>query len=139
VKLSARNILPGTVASVKKGAVNAEVILNLKGGPVIAAIITNSSADNLGLKEGVEAFAIIKASTIIVEMDLPGKVCGRNIINGTVTSVVDGPASAEVGVDIGAGNVLTAVITESSAKKMELKTGSNVSLIINESGIILGV
>ena len=118
MKLSARNVLSGTVASVKKGAVNAEVILNLKGGASIAAIITNSSADNLGLKEGVEACAIIKASNIIVGTNLhDAKISARNSMCGTVTTVVDGPVSAEIGVDVGNGNVLTAVITEGSAKK----------------------
>ncbi len=139
MKLSARNVLTGTVASVTKGAVNTEVVLNLKGGPAIAAIITNSSADNLGLKAGVEASAIIKASNIIVGTDIQGKISARNIISGTVTGVVEGPVSAEVGVDIGAGNTLTAVITETSAKSLGLKTGSKASLIIKASGIIIGV
>lgn len=140
MKLSARNVLKGTVTSVKKGAVNAEVVLNLKGGPAIAAIITNSSVDSLALKEGGEACAIIKASNIIVGTNIhDANISARNIICGTVTKVLEGPVSAEIGVDIGAGNTLTAVITEASAKSLDLKAGSHACLIIKASGIILGV
>jgi molybdate transport system regulatory protein len=107
------------VASFKKGAVNAEVVLNLKGGPAITAIITNSSADNLALKQGDGACAIIKASNIIVGTDLhDAKMSARNIMRGIVIKIVEGPVSAEVGVDIGAGNILTSIITSESAKKI---------------------
>jgi molybdate transport system regulatory protein len=70
MKLSARNVLSGTVASVRKGAVNTEVILDLKGGSALVSVITNTSADNLALKQGTAAFAIVKASSIIVGTDL---------------------------------------------------------------------
>ena len=138
MKLSARNVLTGTVASITKGAVNAEVVLTLKGGPTVAAIITNTSVDSLGLKVGGEASAIIKASNIIVGTDIQGKLSARNIFCGAVTSVIDGPVSAEVGVDIGAGNTLTAVITETSAKNLGLAVGGKACLIIKASGIIIG-
>ena len=49
MKISARNVLPGTVKSVEKGAVNAEVILTLWGGETMASIITNTSVDALQL------------------------------------------------------------------------------------------
>ena len=140
MKLSARNVLPGTVASIKKGAVNTEVVLNLKDGPAIAAVITNSSVDSLALKEGANACAIIKASNILVGKDFnDAKISARNILRGTVTNIIDGPVSAEVGVDIGNGNVLTAIITEASAQNLALKAGDNAYLIIKASGVIIGV
>jgi len=64
--LSARNRLAGTVRQVRRGAVNAEVTLELPGGAVIAAIITETSADVLGLAEGATATAIFKASSVIL-------------------------------------------------------------------------
>jgi molybdopterin-binding protein len=69
MKLSARNILKGKVVKVTKGAVNAEVILELPGGTQLVSIITNTSVENLGLKDGKEAYAIIKASNIMVGID----------------------------------------------------------------------
>ncbi len=69
MKLSARNILKGTVKKVTKGAVNSEVILELPGGVQVVSIITNGSVDNLGLKEGKQAYAVIKASSVMVAVD----------------------------------------------------------------------
>jgi molybdate transport system regulatory protein len=140
MKLSARNVLSGTVTSVKKGVVNAEVTLNVKGGPSISAIITNTSVENLALKEGVEAFAIIKASSIIVGTDLhDAKVSARNIICGTVSKVIEGPVSAEVDMDIGGGITLTATITEESAKNLGLKAGGHACAMFKAPCVILGV
>jgi molybdate transport system regulatory protein len=69
MKFSARNTLPGTVSKVTKGAVNTEVVMTLKGGQEVVAVITNTSADALGLKAGKSAYAIIKASSVIVAVD----------------------------------------------------------------------
>jgi molybdopterin-binding protein len=69
MKLSARNVLKGRVIKVIKGAVNAEVTLELPGGVQIVSIITNSSVENLELKEGREAYAVIKASNVMVAVD----------------------------------------------------------------------
>jgi molybdate transport system regulatory protein len=69
MKISARNQLKGTVAKITPGPVNAEVILTLDGGQQVAAIITNQSLNTLGLAVGKPAYAIIKASTILVGVD----------------------------------------------------------------------
>jgi molybdopterin-binding protein len=69
MKLSARNVLKGKVTKVVKGAVNSEVTLELPGGTQITSIITNGSVENLGLKEGKEAYAVIKASNVMVAVD----------------------------------------------------------------------
>jgi molybdopterin-binding protein len=69
MKLSARNILKGKVVKLTKGAVNSEVTLQLAGGEQIISIITNTSAENLNLKVGGEAYAIIKASNVMVGID----------------------------------------------------------------------
>ena len=66
MKISARNVLPGTVTGITKGAVNAEVALSLRGREIVIAVITNASVDRLGLEPGIEAFAIIKASDVMV-------------------------------------------------------------------------
>ena len=69
MKLSARNVLKGKVKNLNHGAVNSEVIVQLKDGAEIVSIITKSSAENLGLKEGKEVYAIIKASNVILATD----------------------------------------------------------------------
>lgn len=69
MRLSARNVLKGKVVKVTKGAVNSEVILELPGGEKLVSIITNSSVKSLGLVKGKEAYAVIKASSIMVAVD----------------------------------------------------------------------
>ena len=69
MKLSARNMLKGTVVKVTRGAVNAEVTIRLEGGTEVVAIITNASVDRLGLKENVPAYAVVKASSVMVAVD----------------------------------------------------------------------
>jgi molybdopterin-binding protein len=69
MKISARNILQGKEIQITKGAVNAEVIIELPGGSQLVSIITNSSVENLGLEEGKQAYAVIKASNIMVAVD----------------------------------------------------------------------
>jgi molybdopterin-binding protein len=69
MKISARNILKGKVVKVITGAVNSEVTIELPGGLRLVSIITNHSVENLGLAEGKEAYAIIKASNILIGVD----------------------------------------------------------------------
>ena len=69
MKLSARNILKGKVVKIVRGAVNSEVIIELPGGAQVVSIITNSSVDALQLAEGKEAYAVIKASSVLVAVD----------------------------------------------------------------------
>ena len=69
MKISARNILKGKIVKLVHGAVNSEVIIELPGGTRLVSIITNSSVENLSLAEGKEAYAIIKASNVMVGVD----------------------------------------------------------------------
>ena len=69
MKLSARNLLQGKVVKIVKGAVNSEVTIELPGGEKLVSIITNASVAALGLKKGKEAYAVIKASSIMVAVD----------------------------------------------------------------------
>ena len=69
MKISARNILKGKVIKVVRGAVNSEVTIELPGGTQLVSIITNTSVDTLGLTEGKQAYAIIKASNVMVGVD----------------------------------------------------------------------
>lgn len=66
VRFSARNQFAGKVTSVSKGAVNSEVAIELPGGTVIYAVITNEAVLELGLKPGAAATALIKASHVVL-------------------------------------------------------------------------
>jgi molybdopterin-binding protein len=69
MKISARNILKGRVKQIKPGAVNTEVIIELPGGSAVVSIITKESADRLGLAVGKEAYAITKASNVMIGVE----------------------------------------------------------------------
>jgi molybdopterin-binding protein len=69
MKLSARNILKGKVIKITEGAVNSEIVLELTGGSQVVSIITKESATNLGLAVGKPAYAIIKASNVMIGVD----------------------------------------------------------------------
>ena len=67
--LSARNQFRGTVASVERGAVMSEVVIDIGGGHRIVSLISTSSVKRLKLKKGSTAVAIIKATEVIVSTD----------------------------------------------------------------------
>jgi molybdopterin-binding protein len=69
MEISARNVLKGTVKAIEVGAVNTEVLLEIAPGVEIAAIITKSSAEKLGLAAGKQAYAVIKSSDVMVAID----------------------------------------------------------------------
>jgi molybdopterin-binding protein len=69
VKISARNQIKGKVLEVRKGATTAHVRLEIAPGRVITASITNEAVDDLGLKAGDTATAVIKASDVMIAVD----------------------------------------------------------------------
>lgn len=68
MKISARNVLKGTIVDVVKGTTTAHVRIDV-GGAIVTASITNESVDDLGLKKGQTASAIIKSSDVMVAID----------------------------------------------------------------------
>ena len=69
MKVSARNVLKGTIKQVIKGAVNTEVTLEVAPGVEITSIITSTSAEQLELAEGKVAYAVIKSSNVMIAVD----------------------------------------------------------------------
>jgi molybdopterin-binding protein len=68
VKLSARNMIKGKISAVKEGPVSTEVILDVNGTQVVSSI-TSTSAKAMSLKAGDEAYAVIKASSVMIAKD----------------------------------------------------------------------
>jgi molybdopterin-binding protein len=66
MKISARNVLKGTIKQLTHGAVNSEVVVELPGGVEIVSIITKHSAEALELAVGKEVYAVIKASDVMI-------------------------------------------------------------------------
>ena len=70
MRISARNVLKGKITAVVKGQTTAHVKIELAGGQVVTAAITNDSVDELGLKVGGSAAAVVKASDVMIAVDL---------------------------------------------------------------------
>lgn len=69
MKISARNTLKGKVKKVTPGLVNSEVVVELPGGMEVVSVITKTSAEALGLKEGKEVYAVVKATSVMIAVD----------------------------------------------------------------------
>jgi molybdate transport system regulatory protein len=69
MKVSARNALPGMIRKIERGAVNAEVVIEVAQGLQIISVITLDAVDNLKLKVGDRAYAVIKASSVMIGVD----------------------------------------------------------------------
>ncbi|MFT3931136.1 MAG: TOBE domain-containing protein [Spongiibacteraceae bacterium] len=139
MKTSARNQLRGKVKSIKKGAVNGDVILDLGDGLEIFANITNESIDELQLAYGKDAIAIIKSSFVILSPDKNVRISARNRLVGTVVKTIAGAVNSEVKVELPGGRILTAVITNESMQEFGFVPGSECCALVKASHVIIAV
>jgi molybdate transport system regulatory protein len=140
MRTSARNMLLCKVAEVKRGAVNAEIILDVSDDLRLVAIITEESVKTLELKRGMEVFALIKSSFVLLAPEGEiGRISARNIFSGTVARREDGAVNSEIILDIGSGKTLAAIITMESARSLDFKVGDRASALIKASHIILAI
>ena len=143
VKTSARNQLYGTVSHITRGSINDEVSLMLPGGHTIVAVLTHESTEALGLAVGTAAFALIKASWVVLFVEdtggAPLKLSARNQLRGVVQNVKRGAVNAEVSLALDGGAVVTAVVTNQSADSLGLAEGASAVAAFKASSVILGV
>lgn len=69
MQISARNALKGRIKRITVGAVNTEILIELAGGAEMVSVITRTSADKMKLTEGSEAYAVVKASDVMIAVD----------------------------------------------------------------------
>ena len=158
MKTSARNQLFGTIVSIAHGAVNDEVTMKLPGGQQIVAVITCESTETLGLTAGATAYALVKASWVMLAVgnpDTPASVAplrlsARNQLHGRISQIVPGAVNAEVSLVLDAGaatddagaahapTVVTAVVTNESVRELGLAVGMPAIAAFKASSVILG-
>lgn len=140
MKTSARNQFLGKVTAVKKGAVNDEIDIDVTGGLKIVAVVTHESTEGLGLKVGAEAFALVKASSVIlVTEDSDARFSARNRVSGTISRVHEGAVNSEVVIEVPGGGAIAAVVTNESCKALGLASGKKATAIFKASSVIVGV
>ena len=140
MKTSARNQFAGTVCAVRTGAVNDEIELQVIGGLAIVATVTRESRNELGLEVGTKAFALVKASSILLMTDAGDvRLSARNQLAGTVSRVVPGAVNTEVVLQLPGGGSVAAVITNESVSALGLAPGIPATAAFKASSVILGV
>ncbi|SAL22536.1 molybdenum-pterin binding protein [Caballeronia sordidicola] len=140
MRTSARNQFVGEVVDVKHGAVNDEILLRAKDGLEIVSVITHGSATSLGLVAGKAAFALVKASSVIVMVDVANsQTSARNSFAGTISAVTPGAVNTEVVITVAGGAQIAAIVTNESAQRLALATGKLATAIFKASSVIIGV
>jgi molybdopterin-binding protein len=69
MKISARNVLKGTITEIVKGATTSHVRIDIGGGTIVTSSITNEAVADLKLEKGKQAYAVVKASDVMVGID----------------------------------------------------------------------
>lgn len=140
MKTSARNQYFGKITAVNVGAVNAEVAVGVKGGQSIVAAITKESVEQLGVKVGGDAVALVKAPQVIVVTDNAGyRLSARNQLSGTVSRIHKGAVNSDVIIDLGGGETVAATITNDSLEALGLAEGQTATAVFKAGSVILGV
>ena len=140
MKASARNRFDGVVGHVRRGSVHDEVELEIADGVQVVATVTHESVDALGLRPGAAAFALVKASWIVVATDTYGvQLSARNQWPGKVLRVVTGMVNSEVVTRVVGGFEVVAVVTNDSVAHLALVPGTTVIALFKASSVVLGV
>lgn len=140
MKTSARNAYRATVTSVKESTVSAEVVMDIGGGQSLASVITGRSAAEMGLGPGVEVFALVKSSFVILASGTEiGPLSVRNRLSGIVSARTDGPVNSEIVLDLGGEKTMAATITRESAETLNLQPGDAATALIKSSHVILAL
>lgn len=140
MQASARNQLFGTVKAVVSGAVNAEVVVTLKGGDTLVAAVTQQSLTTLGIVAGREVVALIKAPQIIVVKEFGGyKLSARNQLCGTVERIQTGAVNSDIIIRLAGGDALAATITNESVEALDLVEGGQATAVFKAGAVVVGV
>ncbi len=140
MKTSARNQFAGTVKALRVGAVNDELELTIIGGQTLVATLTRESSCELGLVVGAKAFALIKASCVLLMTEAEGvKLSARNQLRGRVARLTAGAVNSEVVLELPGGGSVAAIVTQASAELLGLAVGSEAVAVFNASSVIVGV
>ena len=139
MKISARNQIKGTVKTVKEGAVNAVVTICRGNHNPIKADITMEAVKQLGLEEGKECYAVVKATNVMFATSKIEGISARNQIEGTVVKVQEGAVNGHVTIEDEEGVRISGSITNESIESLGLKEGGKAVAIIKATDVMVAV
>ena len=138
MKLSARNQFAGTVAKVNEGAVNGIVTIDVNGTPV-SATISMAAIKELGLEPGKKAYAVIKATEVMVGLGEHLTLSARNQFPGTVVSVEKGAVNSIVKLSVLGGNTMSATISNAAVEELGLAEGVKALAVVKATSVMVGI
>lgn len=136
--LSARNQLKGKVEKITDGAVNGIVTIDVNGTPV-SATISMASISELGLETGKAAYAVIKATEVMIGKGEHLPLSARNQFPGEVISVEKGAVNAIVKLKVLGGNEMSATISNAAVEELGLKTGDEALAVVKATSVMVGI
>lgn len=143
---SARNRFDGHVCAIVPGTWDAEVVLALRGGGRLSAVLSLDSVQTLGLAVGRPAVALVKAPAVVLAtggptVAIPGAGAGvaTNALGGQVQTVVAGPLNAVVALQLPGGDTVHAVVTREAVAELGLAPGAEAWALIPASQVMLAV
>lgn len=139
MKISARNQLKGTIKNVQEGAVNGVVTICLGENNKVKADITMEAIKDLGLAEGKEAYAVVKASSVMFATDEIKGISARNQLRGTICDVKEGAVNGHVTIQLPSGDKVKGSITNEAIEQLGLKVGGQAVAIIKATEVMVGV
>jgi molybdate transport system regulatory protein len=139
MRTSARNQFRGTIKTVRKGTVNTDVILDVGDGLEIFANITNEAVEDLGLKPGRNALALIKASFVLLSPDPKPRISARNQLRGKVIEIIPGSVNSVVKIQLAGKRVITAVVTDDALNELGIKVGTACNALVKASHVLIAV
>lgn len=141
MRTSARNQFFGRIDALRPGAVNDEITLRLGSGTAIVATIAHDSVEVLGLAPGVEAFALVEASSIVLTAEPAHalRVSARNVLSGTVSALRRGAVNAEVVIRVAPDLSLCATASLAGIDALGLNEGTTATAMFKASSVIVGI
>ena len=136
MKISARNQFKGIVTNINEGAVNAIVSIEANS-EVISSIISLNAVRELGLKEGDAAYAVIKATEVMIATQLP-KISARNKFHGVIKGIQSGSVNDIVTLETKFG-VVSSTISKNAVEELELSVGKEAYAIIKATSVMVGI
>jgi len=125
----------GTITTVVKGHIHANVQILWKSIP-LNVVITTASCEDMHLSEGDSITVLIKGTDVMLAKSFSGMISARNRVSGIVKQIIEGDVVSKVFVE-SQDEMLHSIITNTSLKEMEISEGNEITAIVKSTELIL--
>ena len=138
MKISARNVFPGVIKTVTEGAVNGIVAIDVNGS-IVTATISMSAIKELGLAAGKKAYAVVKATEVMVGLGSKLALSARNQFPGKIASIEKGAVNSIVKINALGGNTVSATISNNAVADLGLEVGKDALAVIKATSVMVAI